>query len=61
MTASPVRRSIAATCRRIIEEEGYRGLLRGLSINYVKVVPSTAIGFSIYELLKDYLDVQGTL
>jgi hypothetical protein len=31
------------------------GLFRGLSINYLKVVPSTAIGFTVYDWMKAYL------
>ena len=33
----------------------HRSLFRGLSLNYIKVVPSTAIGFAIYDMLKQYL------
>ncbi|QDZ22817.1 mitochondrial carrier protein [Chloropicon primus] len=32
-----------------------RGLYAGLSINYLKVVPSTAIGFAVYDCAKEYL------
>lgn len=31
------------------------GMFRGLSINYMKVVPSTAIGFTVYDYTKAYL------
>ena len=30
---------------------GYRALFRGMSINYIKVIPSTAIGFTTYDFL----------
>jgi solute carrier family 25 protein 16 len=30
-------------------------IFRGLSLNYLKVVPSTAIGFTVYDGLKSYL------
>lgn len=33
-----------------------RGLYAGLSLNYLKVVPSTAIGFAVYDSAKEYLD-----
>lgn len=34
---------------------GVNSIFRGLSLNYIKVVPSTAIGFTIYDALKQYL------
>jgi solute carrier family 25 protein 16 len=36
------------------------GMFRGLSINYLKVVPSTAIGFTVYDYLKAYLGLTHT-
>lgn len=39
----------------IAQREGIRALYAGLSINYFKVIPSTAIGFTIYDKLKTYL------
>jgi solute carrier family 25 protein 16 len=36
----------------ILAEEGLRGLFRGVSLNYIKAMPSTAIGFTIYDQLK---------
>ncbi|GIL82119.1 hypothetical protein Vretimale_7123 [Volvox reticuliferus] len=45
----------------IVRKEGLRGLFRGLSLNYVKVVPSTAIGFTVYDILKSYLGVTGNM
>lgn len=41
--------------RMIIQQQGPRALFAGLSLNYIKVVPSTAIGFTIYDALKQYL------
>lgn len=41
--------------------QGLKGLYSGLSINYLKVVPSTAIGFAIYDALKQYLDLPQNL
>ena len=32
-----------------------KGLYAGLSLNYLKVVPSTAIGFAVYDTAKEYL------
>jgi solute carrier family 25 protein 16 len=43
--------------RLIVHEAGPRALFAGLSLNYLKVVPSTAIGFTIYDTLKRYLDL----
>lgn len=37
--------------------QGWRMLFNGLSINYMKVVPSTAIGFSLYDYFKHVLDL----
>ena len=39
----------------LLWQQGHRALFRGLSLNYIKVVPSTAIGFAIYDALKQYL------
>ncbi|PSC69510.1 mitochondrial substrate carrier family B [Micractinium conductrix] len=36
----------------LARQHGWRCLFAGLHINYLKVVPSTAIGFTIYDLLK---------
>lgn len=49
------------TFRAVLREEGPRGLFRGLSINFMKVVPSTAVGFALYDACKSYLDLQGNL
>eukprot|EP00884_Botryococcus_braunii_P013784 jgi/Botrbrau1/22406/Bobra.0091s0011.1 len=41
--------------------QGWKALYSGLSINYLKVIPSTAIGFAIYDALKQYLDLPQNL
>ncbi|KAI0508016.1 hypothetical protein KFK09_014148 [Dendrobium nobile] len=41
----------------IIHEQGWRQLFAGLSINYLKVIPSVAIGFTAYDLMKSILGV----
>jgi len=41
----------------IVRRQGWRVLFSGLSINYMKVVPSTAIGFTLYDYLKSALDL----
>ena len=50
-----VLRSTWQGIKLIAQREGIRALYAGLSINYFKVVPSTAIGFTIYDKLKSYL------
>jgi solute carrier family 25 protein 16 len=49
------------TFRELWGRGGLRALYKGLSINYIKVVPSTAIGFTIYDALKAYLDLRGNI
>ncbi len=45
--------SMVQTVQALLREGGgVRALFRGLSINYFKVVPSTAIGFTLYDALK---------
>ncbi len=46
------RATIWATAQHIWRESGPRGFARGLTINFVKVVPSTAIGFTVYDAIK---------
>ncbi|XP_023744462.1 mitochondrial carrier protein CoAc2 [Lactuca sativa] len=41
----------------IVQKEGWKHLFSGLSINYLKVVPSVAIGFTVYDTMKVYLKV----
>ncbi|XP_071715375.1 mitochondrial carrier protein CoAc2 [Rutidosis leptorrhynchoides] len=41
----------------IVQKEGWKHLFSGLSINYLKVVPSVAIGFTVYDVMKAYLKV----
>lgn len=48
-------RSTPKALCRIAQNEGWRSLFSGLSINYMKVVPSTAIGFTLYDFLKSQL------
>lgn len=53
--------SMAAHARAIVHEYGARGLFRGLLINYLKVVPSTAVGFTMYDLAKQALHLENHL
>ncbi|KAI4377779.1 hypothetical protein MLD38_015357 [Melastoma candidum] len=41
----------------IAQRQGWKQLFSGLSINYFKVAPSVAIGFTVYDLMKAYLRV----
>ncbi|KAL5728727.1 Mitochondrial carrier protein CoAc1 [Ranunculus cassubicifolius] len=41
----------------IVRNQGWRQLFAGLSINYLKVVPSVAIGFTAYDVMKAWLRV----
>ncbi|XP_047079363.1 mitochondrial carrier protein CoAc2-like [Lolium rigidum] len=41
----------------IAKHQGWKQLFSGLSINYLKVVPSVAIGFTVYDSMKDWLSV----
>lgn len=43
--------------REIARLHGWRALFYGLSINYIKAVPSTAVGFVSYDLAKEMLGV----
>ncbi|KAI3878485.1 hypothetical protein MKX03_007265 [Papaver bracteatum] len=41
----------------IIRNQGWGQLFAGLSINYMKIVPSVAIGFTAYDMMKSLLRV----
>ncbi|XP_038681501.1 mitochondrial carrier protein CoAc1-like [Tripterygium wilfordii] len=43
----------------IIRFHGWRQLYAGLTINYLKVVPSVAIGFTTYDIMKYWLHIAG--
>ncbi|XP_022987783.1 mitochondrial carrier protein CoAc2 [Cucurbita maxima] len=45
------------TLALIARKQGIKQLFSGLSINYLKVVPSVAIGFTVYDVMKTYLRV----
>ncbi|ERM99140.1 graves disease carrier protein [Amborella trichopoda] len=41
----------------IVQKQGWKQLFSGLSINYMKVVPSVAIGFTVYDGMKSWMRV----
>ncbi|OAY26875.1 mitochondrial carrier protein CoAc1 [Manihot esculenta] len=41
----------------IVRNQGWRQLFAGLSINYIKIVPSVAIGFTAYDMMKIWLRI----
>jgi solute carrier family 25 protein 16 len=60
-TDARLPRSTPAALRAIAARHGWRALYSGLAINYMKVVPSTAIGFAAYDYLKAALDLPSNL
>lgn len=49
-------KSIWSTWKTVYENDGIRrGLYRGLSINYIRVIPQQAITFTVYEFMKALL------
>ncbi|KAB2627863.1 graves disease carrier protein-like [Pyrus ussuriensis x Pyrus communis] len=41
----------------IIRNQGWKKLFSGLSVNYIKIVPSVAIGFTAYDTMKGWLHI----
>ncbi|KAK4787630.1 hypothetical protein SAY86_011463 [Trapa natans] len=41
----------------IVRNQGWKQLFAGLSINYIKIVPSVAIGFTAYDMMKSWLRI----
>jgi solute carrier family 25 protein 39/40 len=50
----PMEQSTWSIMKRIVREEGYRGLSVGLAARLARVTPSCAIMISTYELVKHY-------
>lgn len=42
----------------VYKKHGIRGLYRGLTINYIRAVPTAAVSFTVYEYMKEILNVQ---
>eukprot|EP00892_Ulva_mutabilis_P004288 jgi/Ulvmu1/2230/UM013_0077.1 len=53
--------TVLGTARAIVQEFGWRGLFRGVTINYIKVTPATAVGFTVYDQLKVMLGLENHL
>lgn len=48
--------SISSTLRNVYRDNGItKGLYRGLSINYIRVMPQQAIAYTVYEFMKEYI------
>jgi Mitochondrial carrier protein len=56
-THLPTHRSMWEAVTHVRRTAGTRGLFTGLSINYLKVAPATAISFVTYEYLKDIMAI----
>ena len=35
-----------------------KGLFRGMTVNYMRAIPQTAVLFSVYETMKEFLGLQ---
>lgn len=56
-----LRPTMIEVAQKLWAEGGMKAFFRGLSINYMKVVPSTAVGFTVYDAFKSYLGLTSTL
>ncbi|XP_057787622.1 mitochondrial carrier protein CoAc2-like [Salvia miltiorrhiza] len=54
--SSPMKGTVESLVT-IARTQGWKQLFSGLSINYLKVVPSVAIGFTVYDVMKASLRV----
>ncbi|XP_075885272.1 calcium-binding mitochondrial carrier protein SCaMC-2-B isoform X2 [Nelusetta ayraudi] len=52
------QRTMRDLFKHIVKTEGLRGLYRGLTPNFMKVIPSVSISYVVYEYLKITLGVQ---
>ena len=41
--------------RSIVADEGFRGLYKGMSANALKVIPNSAVRFTVFDKLKEFL------
>lgn len=48
--------TMVQTLKYVYQQHGIRrGLYRGLSLNYIRCIPSQAVAFTTYELMKQLL------
>lgn len=48
--------TMVQTLKYVYQQHGVRrGLYRGLSLNYIRCIPSQAVAFTTYELMKQFL------
>jgi solute carrier family 25 protein 16 len=53
-----INRGSFRTLRDVYHSKGIiRGLYRGLSLNYYRVIPQVAVSFTVYELMKQVLNI----
>ncbi|KAL5012774.1 hypothetical protein ScPMuIL_011325 [Solemya velum] len=52
--------SMTSLFKRILSEEGPRGLYRGIAPNFLKVAPAVSISYVVYENSRKYLGVKST-
>ncbi|KMT03667.1 hypothetical protein BVRB_8g190060 [Beta vulgaris subsp. vulgaris] len=57
MSNASITKGTLHTLLAIVREQGWKHLFSGLSLNYLKVVPSVAIGFTVYDSMKLFLQV----
>ncbi len=53
-----VRPGMTSCVLSLLRTEGVRALYKGLSLNYIRVVPSVAISFATYDAMKELLGIQ---
>ena len=50
---------VCCVCAQLVKKEGPQILVRGVGLNVVKVSLGNSVGFVLYELAKDCLEVDG--
>ena len=52
--------TMTSVFKKIIQQEGLPGLYRGITPNFVKVLPAVSISYLVYELVSNKLGVNMT-
>ena len=56
--SSTMRKTVYQTLRDVYLQNGVaKGLYRGLSLNYYRVIPQVSVSFSVYELMKQFFKI----